>query len=506
LNLSTSGAISGTPTATGTSTFTVTVTDSSTPKQTQSEKLSIAVTAKACGTGNETILTGQYAFSLSGFNATGYLALVGSFTADGTGKITAGEADTNGALGVQQANITTSASSYSVGPDNRGCATIATSFGTFTTRFALGTFLSGKATEGRMIEWEPPTSSAFIAAGHILQQTASSFSGGLSGSYAFEQSGQDHAGRIGIVGVMPASGGSLTNGEADQNEAGTPSTITGIAGTYGSADSNGRFTVAMTAPSQVAGSTSVGYIVSSSHSLLMNTSTGSPFVGEMQQQSVPAGGFSNSSLNGNSVFYNTGMQGGSGGRAGMGLFSTNGSGSIGVTDYEDEAGTWSTPNPDTFTCTYSVASNGRITISGTNCTNGPVFYLTAANTAFMLTVNSSVEIGQVEPQTGGPFSAASFSGTYYMGTLEVTNQAVNGGVGVLTLNSSGGYSITTDYTATGVQQADQTETGTIGTVNSNGTFSTKSGGAVDSIMISGTKFVTFDNENSTYPIIEVGKQ
>ena len=64
-------------------------------------------------------------------------------------------------------------------------------------------------------------SSAYIAAGHILQQTASDFSGGLSGSYAFEQSGVDHRGRIGVVGVLSVSGGSFTNGEMDQNDAGT---------------------------------------------------------------------------------------------------------------------------------------------------------------------------------------------------------------------------------------------------------------------------------------------
>jgi hypothetical protein len=492
-------------------TFNVTAT--SVADTTKSASVSVTITAAtaACsGSGNETILSGQYAFSLSGFNATGYLAEVGSFTADGTGKITAGEVDSNGALGVQQADITTSASSYSVGSDNRGCATIVTPFYTFTTRFALGTVSSGIATEGRVIEWETPTSSAYIAAGHILQQTASSFSSGLSsGSYAFEESGVDHAGPIGIVGVISASGGSLTNGEVDQNEAGTISNIPGMTGTYTAADSNGRFTIAMTAPSQVAGSTSVGYIVSSSQSLFMMTLAGSPFVGEMTQQSVPAGGFTNSSLNGTMVFYMVGLNGsGSGGEADIGLASaTPATSSLAVTDYSDDAGTWSTPNPLTFTCTYSVASNGRMTLSGgSDCTHAPVFYLTAGNTAFMLDEGSGVEIGQVEPQTGGPFTTASFSGTYYMGTLEVANQAVSTGVGVVTLNGSGGFSDTTDYTATAGQQGDQTGTGTV-TVDSNGTFSISDHpGVITGIIISSTKSVTVDNITGTYPTIQVIKQ
>jgi hypothetical protein len=200
-----------------------------------------------------------------------------------------------------------------VGSDNRGCATIATSFGTFTTRFALGTFSSGTATEGRVIEWVTG-SSAYIAAGQILQQTASDFSGGLSGNYAFEQGGVDGSnGRLGGVGVISASGGHITTGEMDMNDAGTTSTITGMTGTYTSPDSNGRLTLTITAPSTVAGS-SVGYMVSSSQLLFMSTNlptTNGVAAGEAKQQS---GTFSNSSVGGNMVFYVTGLNsGGSGG-------------------------------------------------------------------------------------------------------------------------------------------------------------------------------------------------
>ncbi len=147
LNSST-GAISGTPSSTGTVSFTAVVTDSSSPLETQTQELSIAVdnAAEACtSSGNNAVLSGPYAFSLSGFNDAGFLTVVGSFTADGTGKITAGEADTNGVLGAQQGNIITSASSYSVGSDNRGCATLATPFGTFVTHFALGSMSSNSA-------------------------------------------------------------------------------------------------------------------------------------------------------------------------------------------------------------------------------------------------------------------------------------------------------------------------------------------------------------------------
>ena len=173
LNAST-GAISGTPSSTGTAYFTVMVTDSSSPPETQTQALSLTVEnpAEACtSSGNNAVLSGPYAFSLSGFNDVGFLTVVGSFTADGTGKITAGEADTNGVLGAQNGNIITSASSYSVGSDNRGCATLATPFGTFVTHFALGSMSSSIATAGRMIEWDSPSASAYIAAGQLLRQS-----------------------------------------------------------------------------------------------------------------------------------------------------------------------------------------------------------------------------------------------------------------------------------------------------------------------------------------------
>jgi len=304
-------------------TFNVTAT--SVEDNTKSASVSVTITAAvaACSSsGNESVLSGQYAFSLSGYNATGYLALVGSFTADGTGKITAGEADTNGTLGVQQADITASASSYSVGSDNRGCAAIVTPFYTFTTRFALGSIVSSVATEGRVIEWEAPTSSAYIATGHILQQTASSFSSGVSSNYVFEESGVDPVHRLSGVGVISVSGGSVTSGELDMNDAGTLINDTVVTGTYTSPDTNGRFTMTATWTS-LGPSHQVFYMVSSSQVLFLSTDP-QVLAGEGTQQTVPAGGFSNSSLNGTLVYYMSGLaSSGSGGEADFGLLSAN---------------------------------------------------------------------------------------------------------------------------------------------------------------------------------------
>ena len=510
------GVITGTPSATGTSTFTVEVTDSTLPTHvTAVQELSITVNPAvvACmDSGSESLLSGQYAFSLSGYTSAGYLAVVGSITADGTGKITAGEVDSNGVLGVQSASINTSASSYSVGSNQLGCATIATSFGTFNTRLSLGSITASVATAGRMVEWDAPSSSTYFAAtGQFQQQTASDFSGGLSGSYAFENSGVDSSSeRVGVVGVLSVSNGSITAGEFDVNDAGTTANGTGATGTYTSADSNGRFTLSLTWSGQSSPDHSVFYMVSNSQLLFITTdalTTNGVQAGQMQQQSVPGGGFGISSLDGNEVLYTTGLNGGgTGGSANLALLSADGNGNLSGTSYYDGGGTWK--SPQTINCTYSIDASGRMT-----CGSGaPVFYLTAANQAVVLSEDTDVALGQFEPQASGGFTTASFSGTYYMGDGEVVSYGVTSaeqvGVQVATLNGSGGGSATNDYTATSGQQADQSNSFPNGslTVNSNGTFSTDFNATINAIMISTTKFVAVDNESSTYPIIQLGSR
>jgi hypothetical protein len=505
--------ISGTPTAAGKWTFTLKVTDASaTPLSATSASLSItiySVWAQACdSSGNEAVLSGQYAFTLSGFNGTGYLAVAGAFAADGTGRITAGEADTNGVLGAQTASIDAGASAYSVGSDNRGCATIATSFGTFNARFALGTFSSGVATEGHVIEWESGWS-AYIGAGHILQQTASSFSGGPSGSYVYGVSGWDPSvpGPMAIAGVLTASGGAFSDVDQDINDAGTPTpNMTGLTGTYTNFDRYDRGTASFYYGGSLT-STATLYMVSASKFFYLQSST--PFlIGEFDQQTVPSGGFTNSSLNGPAVFFtNAADNGGAGADANFGLFTANGMGTATVADYDDDDGTLSPV--ENFSCTYSVASNGRTTLAAATggCeSHPPVFYLTGANTGYIVGTGERVDFGALEPQVGSDLTTASLSGIYYFGPVEVVNQAVSSEVGVLTLDGSGGISYVRDLLWSYGEGPDENSTGTV-TVNSDGTFSGFAGGATMSgVVISSTKFVLIDDTSDRYPAILVAKQ
>jgi hypothetical protein len=532
--LSSSGLISGTPTATGTFNFTVQVKDTTT-NLTATQALSITINqaaAAACtDTGSESLLAGQYAFSLSGYNSTGFLAVIGSFTADGTGKITGGTVDSNGTLVQSAATIDTTQSSYSVGSNHLGCATVVTTSGTFTTRLSLGGITSNVATAGRMVEWDNPSSNTYFAAtGQILKQTVPSDL--PSGSYAYQYTGvygttQYPAGVVGMITAEAGtSGGRFTYGKYDMNVAGvinggngfsTP--FAGISGTYTSPDpTTGRYITATSLDDVTANH--VAYLVSSSQYLELQTdalsSTTSLLVGQGQLQAPPTGGFGNGSVNGNMVFYWTAQNGsGSGSEAQVGLGSSTGNGAMNITTYEDDAGTFKTPNPGTATCDFSVDSYGRMTFATTS-TCGGALYLTAVGSALMLTPDTGVGIGQVVLQIApsGGFTATSLpSVPFYDGDLEVVNYGVatsnDIGVEVITPTGTGTLDIVGDYTQaeTDGQLADATKTGVpLGTVNSNGTFSTDSNGIINGIMISTSEVAIIDSAGQTYPVISLLKQ
>jgi hypothetical protein len=315
-----------------------------------------------------------------------------------------------------------------------------------------------------------------------------------------------------------ASGGTVTGGEYDVNVEGvindgkglsTP--YSGNTGTYTAPNpTTGRFTVAITQNSTTANH--VAYLVSGSQFLQLSTdalaSDTAVLAGMAQLQSG-----SLSLTTGSNLVYNvTGLK-----SAELGLINVTGSTSFAATFYEDVAGTWESPQSPS--CTYTIDTYGRVPTSGATCTMylttyskmyPPVFYLTGPNTGVMLGTGAGVYVGQIEPQAAGPFTDASIAGTYYLGDLEVVSYGVASaesiGVGVVTLNSSGGYSITTDYTGTSGQDADTTQTGTLGVVNSNGTLGISSSTTVDGIIISSTEFLTTDNESMTYPTMQLIKQ
>jgi hypothetical protein len=147
----------------------------------------------------------------------------------------------------------------------------------------------------------------------------------------------------------------------------------------------------------------------------------------------------------------------------------------------------------------------------------PVLYLNGPNTGVMLGTGLGVYAGQFESQVApsGGFSATSISGTFYDGDSEVVGEGTAADdmidVEVRTFSASGDVDIIGDYiSAVGsavTQDADQTTSTTLGTVNSNGTFTTNSSyTGINAIMISTTKVVNIDNATQAFPIIQIIKQ
>ena len=505
------GVITGTPAVTGTANFTAKVMDSSSPPETQTQPLTLTVNnaPEACtSAGNNAVLQGSYAFSLAGFNDVGFLSIVGSFTADGTGRITAGEADTNGVLGAQHGNVTPSGSSYTVGPDNRGCAILATPFGTLVTHFALGTISSGTATAGRIIEWDSPSASAFVAAGQILRQTPSAFANGLSGSYVFHTVGWDTSslgGRDACVGVISAGDNTFTGLEQDCNDAWNISTTANpdIAGTYTKLDANGRGTGIVGLGDTNANLTF--YAISNSKLLAVNADSDPFESGEWDLQNMPAGGsgFTQASLDGNMVFSLSGLSlGGTASTVSMETSTADGNSSLALTFYEDRAGVMQVPG--TYACTYYVEPNGRVTLSSSTDSCGgaaPVLYLTGPNTGFIVDASPGVDTGTFEPQSAGPFTDASLVQSFFSGIDEAAIQTLQTEVDAVALDGRSNIGGTSDISSMSAQDSVSSFLSVTYTVNPDGSFTdSASGGAVTGVIVSNTKFVMFSPSTLATPL------
>jgi hypothetical protein len=521
LNLnSTTGAITGTPQGPlATSNFTITVTDSSNPAQTAPAPLSITVNAAPCGTGSESLLNGQYAFLLQGFDASGPTAMIASFTANGTGGITGGTVDTNsnGSSGVQSnLSITTASSSYSIGSDHGGCLTLTAGGVTRSFRFVASLISSGVASGARIIEFD---STGASTTGVIRVQYPSAFSNAqVSGNFAFGASGgktvANGGGRFGIVGVLALSGISVT-GSVDINDNGTinqdsptypasPTPLTG--GTYNIA-ANGRGTLSFI-PNGGTATNTVVYVVSSTEFFLMSSDaqTVNPLISgtALQQSNSP---YANSSLSAVSLIYVNGLTGtGSGSSMDAGLFSPDGAGNFTFSGDENNAGTISTLS---FSGTYSVASSGRVLITkGGSTTPDILEYLVSPNKGFILFTDNQVMANFAEPVTGGPFTNASLNGAFSFGTIDPPVAGNMTSTGFAAFDGSGNVNGTSDDNNAGSLSLGNAFSQTYSVSPSGRTVLPATGTPQTLIyIISSTKAVVFDCQaDTTNPILRVAEQ
>jgi hypothetical protein len=453
--------------------ITITATNGIGTPASQSFTLTVSATVP-CGSGSESLLSGQYAFTLRGFDAGGPVAVGGIFNADGTGKVATitGIEDVNSNTGLATPTslpIISANSSYSVGADHRGCMTIATSAGTQTFRFSLAAITSGVASLGHMVQFDATGSNT---AGELRLQNPAAFStSAISGSYAFGVSGPDTGGgKFAMVGLLTLSGGSVvTTGASpsviDTNDKGNinltggsvyPTTPIALSSSSYSIGANGRGSLTIVLPGTHGGTANViVYSVSTTEFLLLAgdpQSANGLFIGSAMQQS--GGPFSTSSMNAPSILYTTGVSNNGGAdfsRASAGILTPS-SGSISFSGQQNNGGTLQAQSATGIT--YAVATNGRVTFAGGGGSN-PLIYLVSPNKGFALFVDSSssnahVESGFLEPQTGGPFGNPSASGTYAFGTLQPDAVGIADESGIAIFNSTTTQvSVTSDNNSSG---------------------------------------------------------
>ncbi len=447
--------------------------------------------AQGIGVNPDTFLQGPMAILLRGFDANGPIVIAGSVVFDGqVGNITGGTLDVTRSTGHQQLNVQKNGSSYVVGnlsfsegaapgPANvfdysRGCMTLALADATNGTAAAPASFSFtlggctnhftqnqltstsqvgcnfnngqplGTYTTGRIIEFDDQTGKGTRATGLMRQQSTSSFSGGLSGPYAFGMSGGNTAKQhYAIAGFFQAASGNLTAVAADFDDGGTLGTqLTGGAGTYSSADTNGRVTGSVSVGS--ASLDVAGYIIGPNEVLLATTdafSAGHPIIGG--EAITTASSFGQASLENTHMFFIEGLAP-AGPDVSVGVLSFDGVGSVGGTVFEDQAATLATT---AVSANYLVdTSTGRTSI--TTPTAGqtigahpfvaylipPPGNLTRTNcttpascvTGFLVGTDSTAQSGLLEFQTSvtpppPPFNNLFVAGNYAFGTAESTD-------------------------------------------------------------------------------------
>ena len=467
LNSST-GVISGTPTATGTSDFTITVADSESPVVKVSANFSIAIATQSCA--NNSTLSGHYAMMLNGWNGSAISAAVGSFVADAGGNISTGILDVNDqTTGPKNGTFT---GTYCVTSNN--LATINVTYGgglSGSNTFAAA--LNSGGSNGSIIFYDD---SGMKASGLLRQQGDTVFTTGeIDGNYAFGVVGLDATGgRSAMAGAFTANGTASLTGEVDATTYSSLPVNTTLSASDLSVASNGRGTVTMNLTS-LSTQSYVFYVVSSSELLMMedDIAGSSLLAGRVLEQS---GAFTDSSLSGGGVIELESLSGGVTPEATAGLLTTNGTGTFSLTADQNLGGTTSTLS---YSGNYSTSSNGRVTLSVAG-ESTPVFYLIGENQAFVVgTNNFTVDSGALVPQSGSTFSVSSLSGAYQGGSLQPVNTNVSEEVDAIQA-TAGSFSGTAE-TNGGAGPASNALSGTYA-VSTNGRVVVTQGGSQTAIM------------------------
>lgn len=410
-------------------------------------------------------LSGSYAFSFTGTDASGVESAAGSFVADGKGNLASGLEDINSASGVQTNLAFTG--TYSVGADGRGTAKITDSAGAFTFAFVLQSSMHALLTE---------FDGTATVAGAIDQQDATAFTASaLQGNYVFGFTGRDSSGiPIDLAGLIATDGaGAIKSGVEDINDGGAVSPGQTFTGSY-TVGANGRGTASFV---NGAGTTNYAcYVVSAAQLDCVQTNTGEGVGGAAYRQTTST--FSNATLTGNYFFYFAshvlaGKVGTGNGVPAIvdGVMAADGAGNIKSGTVDEIAGSEGFV-ANAMTGQYSIAANGRGTGTLTYIGPGSVtvnisvtFYMISQTRAVILSTfptNSPVLLGTVTAQQGSAFSNSSFNGRYAF-SLQGAQYNLGGAltdVGQVVADGNGNLTATEDINVAGALSANVASTGT----------------------------------------------
>jgi len=400
-------------------------------------------------------LNGQYAFEMSGEDFNGRLiARVGSFTANGSGTITAAVEDIND--GGSFSTVQFTGGTYSIGSDGRGTLTLTGG----PLGGALGLNIALSSTKGGVAV---QTDGNAASSGSFDLQTASAFSlTGISGQYSFDLSGQGSSGApLSIVGEFSANAaGGLTGGTIDVNDGSQPgpsgpNPIPGstfaLDPTFGS--SSGRGTVSIN------GQVVAFYIVDSTRLRFVEEDATAITVGDafVQTGTIPT---QVANLNGSFAFISAGaaVVGNLGAIARVGSGTFNGGALSNVSLDDNNAGNHTMRGPDSGTYTIDSAGSGRGTFTFTDSSAGTfsyIFYLFSPTQAVLLeTSNGLIGAGSMSAQPSS-ISTSALAGNYVFNWSGLTiPSSGNIGfeedfIGQYALSSGGSISGAADFTEPG---------------------------------------------------------
>ncbi len=419
-------------------------------------------------------LTGPFAFSYSGNNNLGLLAVAGSFVADGNGKITSGLSDSTGFLGGPSGGVSFTGT-YTVGPDGRGSAVISAGPGGGTT--SAWAFVMTNNQHAYMTRFN----ANITGSGQMDQQNLNDLTTSdsvITGPYVFRVSGSNaQFEQLAAAGRFTASGTGVipqSDTVVDWNNDGTVTPAdTTLHGTYAfdtTQPNTGRGTMQLS-------STAIGtlnfafYTVDNTHLRIVETDQNDYLAGEIFS-GLPNLVFNAASLPSGNYPFTVGGTSPTGAYALGGIFVSDGNGNItsGVSD-SNNSGTVAL-NTTLSASTYSVnPDNSRIALTLNTGTTPSTFsaYPTSAGSVLMLELDSAaVAAGTAYTQTGSPTAPPAGSvamgigaqGIFY-NNASAYGQNLDAQVNFISLVASGGNIDINNYNA--VYPGDPVNTTTTGT-------------------------------------------